>query len=96
MDLPQLHFCPIFTQDTKVLTRLGGQDVAVTVNNSFSQKYNNEFIRTLPSNHCAIPYRRRNIINLLKSVIYYVIVCFVKNFDILVGNQMIQNSLYTS
>ena len=67
------HIVFVDNQGTKLLKRLGGQDVTANVNENCSQKYNNEFLRTLFSNHCAISQWRKNIINLLKSVIYYVI-----------------------
>ena len=53
-----LHVICIYTQGTKVLKRLGGQDLEASVDKNFSQKYNNEFLRTLPSNHCAYSHRR--------------------------------------
>ena len=34
----------------------------MSVNKNFCQKHNTEFIHTLPSNHCAISHRHKNII----------------------------------
>ena len=49
----------------KVWKRLGGQDVAVSGNKSFCQKYNIEFLHALTSSHCEFSHRGRNIIDLL-------------------------------